>query len=59
MLYRCSFRCQRKACKLYFKLVVELNKTNNATYIDNQQNNHTQNNYPNNIVVEIIPPLKD
>ena len=48
-----------KACKLYFELVGEMNKVSTSTYIDKQQNNNTSNNYPTNIVVEIIPPLKE
>ena len=47
-----------KACKLYFELVGEMNKVSTSTYIDKQQNN-TSNNYPTNIVVEIIPPIKE
>jgi hypothetical protein len=57
-VYQMAMKGDIKACKLYFELVGELNKTNNATYIDKQQNNHTQNNFSP-IEVKIIPPLKE
>lgn len=59
VVYKISMSGDIKACKLFLEATGEMNKINASTYIDKQQNNHTSNNYPNNIVVEIIPPLKD
>jgi hypothetical protein len=56
VVYKISMTGDIKACKLFLEATGEMIKAN--TYIDKQQNNHTQNNFSP-IVIEIIPPLND
>lgn len=59
IVYKVSLTGDIRACKLFLEATGEMVKNNTTTFIDKQQNNHTQNNFPQSITVEIIPPLKD
>ena len=56
VVYKISMTGDIKACKLFLEATGEMIKA--STYIDKQQNNHTENNFTP-VIVEIIQPSND
>ena len=56
VVYKISMTGDIKACKLFLEATGEMIKA--STYIDKQQNNHTENNFTP-VFVEVIQPSND